>query len=174
MADGEQQVTNPPEPVISAEQKGDRNWLPMGIGAALVLVAVLLVIVFTRGGGPADQTNPYVSKLQLSSLHMATAENFAGGTVTYIEGNLANTGDRKLTDARVEVQFKNALGEVSQKEQLPLTILLPNAPYVDYGPLERAPLGPGQARGFRLTLEHITADWDGQIPQVRVVSVGTS
>jgi hypothetical protein len=174
MADGEQQVTNLPEPVISAGQKGDRNWMPMGIGAALVLIAVVLAIVLTRGGDKTEQTNPYVSKLLISNLHMATAENFAGGTVTYIEGSLANSGDRKLTDARVEVLFKNALGQVSQKEQLPLTILLPNAPYVDYGPLERAPLGPGQTRGFRLTLEHITADWDGQIPQVRVVSVGTS
>jgi hypothetical protein len=174
MADAQQQGTNPPEPVISAEQKGDRNWMPMGIGAGLVLVAVVLAIVFTRGEDKTEQTNPYVSKLLISNLHMATAENFAGGTVTYIEGSLANSGDRKLTDARVEVLFKNALGQVSQKEQLPLTILLPNAPYVDYGPLERAPLSPGQTRGFRLTLEHITADWDGQIPQVRVVSVGTN
>ena len=174
MADAHQQGTNPPEPVISAGQKGDRNWMPMAIGAALVLVAVVLAIVFTRGGDKAEQTNPYASKLLISNLHMATAENFAGGTVTYIEGSLANSGDRKLTDARVEVLFKNALGQVSQREQLPLTILLPNAPYVDYGPLERAPLSPGQTRGFRLTLEHITADWDGQIPQVRVVSVGTT
>jgi hypothetical protein len=174
MAEAEHQPTNAPEPVISAEQTGDRNWVPMGIGVALVVIVVALVVVFTRGGEKTQPANPYNSKLEISNLHMATAENFAGGTVTYIEGTLANSGDRKLTGAWVEVQFKNALGEVAQKEQLPMMVLLPNSPYVDYGPLDRAPLASGQSRGFRLTLEHITADWDGQIPQVRVTSVSTS
>jgi hypothetical protein len=102
---------------------------------------------------------------------MATAENFAGGSVTYILGSVANAGDKKLTGARVQVFFKNSLGEVAQKETLPLTVLLPNSPYVDYAPLDRAPLGGGQQRDFRLTLEHVTADWDGQVPQIKIISV---
>jgi hypothetical protein len=174
MVDAERDLTNPQEPTLSPRQNGERNWVPMAVGGALVMVVLVLAVVFTRGGSKREQANPYTTKLLISNLHMATAENFAGGTVTYIEGNVANTGDRRLTDARVEVLFKNSLGEVSQKEQLPLMVLLPNAPYVDYGPLDRAPLAAGQARGFRLTLEHITADWDGQIPQVKVVSVTTS
>jgi hypothetical protein len=74
-------------------------------------------------------------------------------------------------DARVEVLFKNSLGETAQKDTLPVTVLLPNVPYVDYGLMDRAPLAPGQARDFRLTLEHVSTDWDGQIPQVRAVTV---
>ena len=174
MAEAEHQPTNAPEPVISAEQGGNHNWVPMGIGVALVVVVVALVVVFTHGGEKTQPGNSYNSKLVISSLHMATAENFAGGTVTYIEGTLANSGDGKLTGAWVEVQFKNALGEVAQKEQLPVMVLLPNSPYVDYGPLDRAPLAAGQSRAFRLTLEHITADWDGQIPQIKVTNVSTS
>lgn len=162
------------EPLISPQEEGGRNWVPMVVGAVLVIVVVALIVVFSRSGGKASQLNPYAAKLEISNLHMATAENFAGGTVTYIQGTLANTGDRKLTAARVEVLFKNALGEVVQKEVLPVMALLPNTPYVDYGPLDRAPLASGQRRDFRLTLEHITADWDGQLPQVRVVSVSTS
>jgi hypothetical protein len=103
---------------------------------------------------------------------MATAENFAGGSVTYIEGTLTNTGDRKVTGASAQVVFRNSLAEITQKETLPLTVLVPNSPYVDYGTLDRAPLAPGQARDFRLTLEYVTPDWDGQIPQVKVISVG--
>jgi hypothetical protein len=172
MPDAEQPASQQPLP--SAQQESERNWAPMLVGAGLVIIVVALVVIFTRNSGNASQTNPYAAKLQISSLHMATAENFAGGTVTYIQGTLANTGDRKLTGARVEVLFKNSLGEITQKEVLPIMILLPNTPYVDYGPLDRAPLTAGQRRDFRLTLEHITADWDGQIPQVRVVSVSTS
>jgi len=52
-------------------------------------------------------------------------------------------------------------------------VVQPNIPYLDYGPLDLAPLAPGQARDFRLTIEHITIEWDGQLPQARVVSVNT-
>jgi hypothetical protein len=76
-----------------------------------------------------------------------------------------------VTGASVQVIFKNSLGEVAQKDTLPVTVLLPNVPYVDYGLMDRAPLAAGQARDFRLTLEHVSTDWDGQVPQVKPVSM---
>ena len=145
----------------------------MAAGGAFVLVLVVVVVLLTRGGkstgNPAD---PNLAKLQVSNLHMATAQNFAGGSVTYIEGKLTNGTDRKVTGASVQVLFKNSLGEIAQKDTLPVTVLLPNVPYVDYGLIDRAPLAAGQTRDFRLTLEHVTTDWDGQIPTVKVVSIG--
>jgi len=144
----------------------------MAAGGAFVLLLVVVVILLTRGGkstgNPAD---PNLAKLQVSNLHMATAQNFAGGSVTYIEGKLTNGTDRKVTGASVQVIFKNSLGEISQKDALPVTVLLPNVPYVDYGLIDRAPLAAGQTRDFRLTLEHVTTDWDGQAPTVKVVSI---
>lgn len=145
----------------------------MVIGGVLVAAVVAAFIIFGRSA-PApspNQVDPYAARLQISNLHMATAENFAGGSVTYILGSIANTGDKKVTGARVQVLFKNSLGETAQKETLPVMALLPNTPYVDYGTLDRAPLTPGQTRDFRLTLEHVSADWDGQVPAVRVVAV---
>jgi hypothetical protein len=163
------------EPVFSppAEQSESRNWLPMAIGGVLVLVLIVAVVLLTRAGKPANTSagDPNLAKLQVSNLHMATAENFAGGSVTYIEGKLANGADRKITGASVQVIFKNSLGEIAQKDTLPVTVLLPNTPYVDYGLIDRAPLAPGQTRDFRLTLEHVTTDWDGQVPTVKVVSI---
>jgi hypothetical protein len=146
----------------------------MIVGLVVVAAIVAAAIIFGLLGrsGQSSQNDPYLAKLQLSDLHMATAQNFAGTSVTYIEGMATNAGDRKVTGARVEVRFKNSLGQMSQKEPpLPLTVLLPNTPYVDYGTLDRAPLGPGQSRGFRLTLEYVTPDWDGQIPELKVISV---
>jgi hypothetical protein len=101
---------------------------------------------------------------------MATAQNFAGGSVTYIEGTLTNSGDKKVVGSRVHVVFKNSLGEIVQDDVLPVMGLQTDTPIVDYGPLDRAPIAPGQKRDFRLTLEHITADWNGQIPEVKVVT----
>lgn len=147
-------------------------WLPMAMGAALIVVLLVMVAYFGRSRtSAANQIDPYTANLVLSKLHMAEAENFAGGKVTYIDGILSNTGDKRVTGARVEVIFKNSIGEVTQKEVLPVMVLLPNLPYTDYGTIDRAPVAPRQARDFRLTLEHVTADWDTQIPGVRVVAV---
>jgi hypothetical protein len=168
MGDSEQQPFSP-----LREQEEKRNMTPMAIGAVLVVVAIGVLVLATRAGKPAGNaaTDPNLAKLQISDLHMATAQNFAGNSVTYIEGKVSNHIDRKVVGARVEVLFKNSLGEIAQKEVLPVTVLLPNVPYVDYGTLDRAPLAPGQTSDFRLTLEHVSTDWDGQVPQVRVVSV---
>jgi len=159
----------------SGQPEERRNWVPMAAGAIVVLALIGVFILLGRGSPPdanVKPADPYLAKMQVSGLHMATAQNFAGSSVTYIEGKITNSGDRKITAARVEVLFKNSLGEVAQKEVLPVTVLLPNVPYVDYGPIEQAPLAPAQARDFRLTLEHVSAEWDGQIPQVKVVSLG--
>jgi hypothetical protein len=168
MVDSEQQ---PFSPVQQQEEK--RNILPMVIGVVVVAIIIAVLVLLTRAGKPAGTApgDPNLAKLQVSNLHMATAENFAGGSVTYIEGKLSNGTDRKVTGASVQVIFKNSLGETAQKDTLPVTVLLPNVPYVDYGLIDRAPLAPGQTRDFRLTLEHVTTDWDGQVPTVKVVSL---
>ena len=163
-------------PGIAGEQdKEPRSWTPMIIGGVVVAVIIAALIGFgimgrPRAGSPGD---PYLAKLELSNLHMAKAENYAGGSVTYVEGTLVNTGDKKVTSATVQVTFKNYLGQVSQKETVPVTVVTNNPAYVDYGTLDRAPLAPGQQRGFRLTLEYVTPDWDGQVPQVQVVGIAT-
>lgn len=162
------------DPHLSPEKHEGRNWLPMAVGGLLVLLIVAAFTVFgllgrSRNTNPGD---PYLAKLELSNLHMATAQNFAGGSVTYIEGTVTNTGDRKIIGASVQAVFKNSLGEITQKETLPLTVVMPNTPYIDYGTLDRAPLAPGQSRDFRVTLESLTPDWDGQLPQLKPVSVG--
>jgi hypothetical protein len=161
-------------PFAEPRQEEKHNWTPMIVGVALVAVVVAVVAFIGQSGDNkpvANRTDPYAAKLQVTNLHMSTAENFAGGSVTYIEGKLINTGDKKVTGAGVELLFKDSLGQIAQKEQLPVMVLLPNVPYVDYGPVDRAPLGPNQSRDFRLTLEHVSTDWDGQLPQVRVTTV---
>jgi hypothetical protein len=147
----------------------------MALGGLLVLVVIAIVVLAGKAGktsGNAAPNDPNLAKVRISDLHMATAQNFAGSSVTYIEGKITNGTDRKLTAVQVEVIFKNALDETAQKEVLPVTVLLRSVPYVDYGPIDSAPLAPGQGRDFRLTLEHVSADWNGQVPQVKAVSVG--
>src|ERR1051326_1280198 len=169
MGDSEQQPFTPVQ-----EQREKRSWAPMAIGLALVAAIVVVLALAGKAGKSspsAGSGDPNLAKVQISNLHMATADNFAGNSVTYIEGKLSNQSDKKLTGARVEVLFKNSLGETAQKDVLPVAVVMPNTPYLDYGPLDRAPLAAGQSSNFRLTLEHISTDWDGQLPQVKVVAL---
>jgi hypothetical protein len=169
MGDSEQQPFSPVR-----EQGDKRSWGPMAIGVVLVAALIAALVVAGRagkGGANSSAADPNIVQLQISDLHMATAQNFAGGSVTYIEGKISNHTDKKVTGARVEVLFKNSLGEIAQKELLPVTVVMPNTPYLDYGPLDRAPLAPNQTAQFRITLEHVSADWDGQIPQVKIVAL---
>jgi hypothetical protein len=171
MSDSDQQPFSP----LTA-QESRRSWAPMAAGASFLAVVIAVILLIARSGQSSSHTNendPNLAKVQLSDLHMATADNFAGNSVTYIEGKIANNSDRKVTAVHVSIVFKNSLGETVQEEKaLTLTVLLRSEPYVDYGPVDQTPLAPGQSRDFRLTLEHVSADWDGQLPQVKVISVG--
>src|SRR5260370_30173965 len=109
-----------------------RKWVPMIVGAAVVL-AVLGAVALLSGRRPAETTTgPYLAKMQVSGLHMSRAENYAGTYLTYIEGKITNNGDRKVTAAHEEVIFRNGLGEISQKDVLVVTVLLRDQSYADY------------------------------------------
>ncbi len=69
--------------------------------------------------------------------------------------------------------FKNTLGEIVQKETPPLHVLVPNslAGYPDLLDLNRSPIGPGQSKVVRMTLEHISADWNQAAPEMQLVNL---
>jgi hypothetical protein len=76
----------------------------------------------------------------------------------------------------VEVTFKNSLAQVVQRETLPVHVLTSGTSggiYTDVVDLSAAALAPGQSRPFRLTLEHISADWNHAVPDMKLVDVAT-
>lgn len=160
------------EPSPSPEQK--RNWVPLLVGVAAVIIAVGAIVLFSRHKTPAGTgPNPYAQQLKLSDIKLSAAENYMGGTVTYLDFNITNTGDKALVGADVNAQFKNTLGEVVQKETIPLHVLVENqlAGYPDLVDMSRAPIGPGQTKTVRITLEHISDDWDRSYPQMELVNL---
>lgn len=157
-------------------QESETPWAPIGIGAAIMVVAVVALVVFTRSK-PASQgaVDPYAAKLSISELGMSAAQNFVGGTVNYLEGKITNTGDKTVVGASLEVTFRNSLGEVVQKEVMPVRALQSHS--VTGTPemfdLRMAPLLPGKAIDFRLTFEHISSDWNREYPALKFVSTTT-
>ncbi len=148
------------------------NLLPIFVGLALVLLVVGIAAFLLRTDSKiAAPPHPYAVNLKLSDLKMSAAENFIGATVTYLDGTVTNAGDKAVSHAIVHVAFKDSLGQVAQAEDVPLHVLQATGPYSDAVDLSVSPLAPGQGKQFRLTFEHVTADWNHEYPELRVTGV---
>jgi hypothetical protein len=171
-------ITPPDEsrPYVRPQPESTTPWGPIIIGGAAIL-AVIGIIFFLSTRGRSSQTgsepDPYAANLAVSDVTLSTAQNFAGQEVTYIEGKVTNNGQSTVDGATVQVSFKNSLGEVVQKETQPLAIIRTRDPYIDTTSLKILPLKSGQTREFRLTFEHISADWDHQKPDLRLMRAST-
>ncbi len=173
MAAGEKPSDTPFSPKMPAESPGP--WRAIVAGVAVVAVVVGLLVWLGGGNRSAPPApNPYADQLQISNVKMAAAQNFVGGTVTYVEGRITNSGDKTVTGAVAEVIFRNSLGEVVQKEQIPIRVLVFQGPERNILDLRSAPLKPAASADFRLTIEGtISADWNQGYPEVRIASVST-
>lgn len=157
------------------EEEG-RRWLPLVIAAAVIAAVVAAILIFGR---PAEQPagpaiDPYAENLRISDLSLSAATNFVGASVNYLEGKITNVGGKTVSGATVEVIFRNSLGEIVQKERMQLTLYHTGIQGIpDVAPLSAAPLTPNQTRSFRLTFEHISADWNQGFPELRFVRIKT-
>jgi hypothetical protein len=157
------------------EEEG-RRWLPLAIGAVVIVVAVAAIWIFGRPAKqpPAAILDPYSEYLQVSGLQLSAATNFVGATVHYLDGKITNAGSKTVTGITVEAIFRNSMGQIVQRETQPLKLYhtgLQGIP--DVAPLSAAPLTPNQTRDFRLSFEHISADWDQGFPELRFLKVTT-
>jgi Protein of unknown function (DUF2393) len=154
--------------------------MPVAVAAAIVfVVACGLVLIFEHGAKEPPVTpisapmDPYAGNLAISGLSMSESSNLAGGKVTYLDGRIANHGDKTVAGITVQVLFRDPAHEVAQNETQPLKIIRTRYPYVDVEPLSAAPLKPGEAEDFRLIFDTVAQGWDGVFPQIRIIHVET-
>jgi hypothetical protein len=98
----------------------------------------------------------YLRNLQLSAVTMKATESYVGQTVTEIEGQIANAGDRTVRRAEVICVFYNSYGQVILRERVPI---------VAEG------LKPGETRSFRLPFDDIPGGWNNQMPQLVIARI---
>jgi len=160
-----------PAPVSTGNDRSS-NWLPIAFGVVIVVVVVVIASLLLRTDAKiANPPHPYAVNIRFSDLKMSAAENFVGSTVTYLDGTVTNTADQTVTRAVVRVNFKDSLGQIVQADDVPLRILQTSGPYPEAVDLAIAPLAPAQSKPFRLTFEHVTADWNHEYPELRVTEV---
>jgi hypothetical protein len=170
--------TGPEIELVPRDETRERNWLPLAIAAGVVVViAVAVVLLLEHGRKPAAVTpvsaapDPYAASLPISGLVMSESGNLAGGKVTYVDGHIANKGNRTVTGITVQVLFRDAAKEVTQNETQPLKLIRARDPYVDLEPVSAAPLQPGDEHDFRLIFDAVSPDWDGAYPEIRIIGV---
>jgi hypothetical protein len=160
------------QPSPTTPEERDSNWLPIMLGVVLVVIVVVVASLLLRTDSKlANAPDPYAINIKFSDLKMSAAENFVGSTISYLDGTVTNAGDKTVTRALVHVSFKDSLGQIVQAEDVPLRILQTSGPYPEALDLAVSPLAPAQGKPFRLTFEHVTADWNHEYPELRVTEV---
>jgi Protein of unknown function (DUF2393) len=149
--------------------------------AIVLAVAAGFAIFFEHGKNAAPAVtpisaavDPYASSLSIGHLAMSESSNLAGGKVTYLDGQIANQGNRTVTGITVQVLFRDPAHEVAQNETQPLKIIRTREPYIDVEPLASAPLKPGGQADFRLIFDTVAEDWDGAFPEIRIIHVDSN
>jgi hypothetical protein len=159
------------QPTPLSEER-DSSRLIIGIAVAVVIGGALAAAFLLREAPkPAKTPSPYIASVKLSDFKMSAAENFIGATVSYMDGSITNSGDKTVAHAVVEVTFKDDIGQVVQREELPLRVLKTGGAYPDAVDLSVSPLAPGQTEHFRLTFDSISAQWNRQYPDMRITDV---
>lgn len=160
-----------PSPVTPTDDRNS-SWLPIVFGVALVIIVVVIASLLLRTDSKiANPPHPYAANIKFSDMKMSAAENFVGSTVTYLDGRVTNAGNKTVSRATVNVTFKDSLGQVVQSDDVALRILQTSGPYPEAIDLAVAPLAPAQSKPFRLTFEHVTADWNHEFPELQVTDV---
>jgi hypothetical protein len=147
---------------------------PIVIGIILLGVVVGILALILRSEQPRPAAPPaYAVNLKFSDLQTSAAQNFAGATVSYLDGTVSNSGDKIVSHATLQVTFKDDMGQTAQREEVPVRVLRTGGAYDEAVDLNMSPLAPGQNKPFRLTFDNISAQWNHAYPDLQVTQVST-
>jgi len=155
---------------VAAERDSSRRTIAIAVGVVMAVVAIVAFLLRQQPKSASGQPS-YATNLKLSDFKMSAAENFVGATVSYVDGTVTNSGDKTVTHVMVQVNFKDDMGQLAQREEIPMQVLKTDGPYPEAVDFKVSPLGPGQSKPFRLTFEGISAQWNHQYPDIQITDV---
>jgi Protein of unknown function (DUF2393) len=134
------------------------------------VVGILALLLRSEQKKPAPPP-AYAANVKFSDLKTSAAQNFAGATVSYLDGAITNTGNMTVIRAVVQVTFKDDMGQTAQREELPIRVLRTGGPYDEAVDLNLSPLAPGESKPFRLIFDNISAQWNHAYPDLQITQV---
>lgn len=160
------------QPTPITEERDSSRFIIVIAVTGVIVVILAIAYLLREPPKPAKTASPYAANLKFSDFKMSAAENFVGSTVSYIDGTVTNSSDKTVTRLIVEVVFKDEVGQMAQDEpDVPLRVMRTTGPYPEAVDLSVSPLGPGQSQPFRLTFDHISAQWNRQYPEIKVTDI---
>jgi hypothetical protein len=142
---------------------------PAVIAVATLLALAAVYLLFFRGPAPSpsqsvaqtrlpfgEAEKSYAPKLKFDNFEMSQAENFLNQQVTYLAGDVLNSGDRTLSGIEAIIEFQDDMKQIALRETRPVL----------FGPTAQLP--PGKTAHFQISFDHIPPSWNRQLPSVQV------
>lgn len=104
--------------------------------------------------GVAEQA--YVSEIKFDNLNLSAFENMFHQKVTYLNGDITNSGARTIHAADVAIDFYDASNNV----------VLHDTRRIIGGTIR--PLGSGETQPIQIGFESIPPTWNGQFPAIKI------
>ena len=142
---------------------------PLAIAAATLVGLAAFYLLFFRGPAPTPsahtrfpfgaQEQAYAPKLQFGNFEMSRAESFLNQEVTYLAGDVLNSGDRTLSGIEATIEFQDDMKQIALRETRPIL----------FG--ATAALPPGKTAHFEISFDHVPSSWNMQLPTVQVAGL---
>lgn len=159
-----------PGPNTKTERESSLRPILVGIVIVGIVVGILALLLRSEQKKPAPPP-AYAANVKFSDLKTSAAQNFAGATVSYLDGAITNAGNLTVIRAVVQVTFKDDMGQTAQREELPIRVLRTGGPYDEAVDLTLSPLAPGESKPFRLIFDNISAQWNHAYPDLQITQV---
>ncbi len=131
------------------------------MGNKSALIALLLALAACSP--PSQSVTPltpeakeYVRYLDLSGVQMKATESYLKQTITEIEGNIQNQGNRPVETVEIVCVFYDAYGNVAVRERVSIVKSL---------------MKPGETKTFRLAFDDIPDGWNHQMPSLVIAAI---
>jgi hypothetical protein len=160
------------EPSANPTTERESSLRPILAGIVIVGIVVGILALLLRSEQKKPAPPPaYAANIKFSDLKTSAAQNFAGATVSYLDGAITNAGNMTVIHATVQVTFKDDMGQTAQREELPIRVLRTGGPYDEAVDLNLSPLPPGESKPFRLIFDNISAQWNHAYPDLQITQV---
>lgn len=153
-------------------ERDDRSRMggPFLVGLVVVIIVFGAFYVAMRfsGGSTATAQKPlafgaaeqaYVQQIKLENLSLSGFENMLHQQVTYLNGDISNTGSRTIQAAEVTVEFYDQNDKVALRDTRRI---------IGNG---TRPLESGETNSFQLGFEAIPNTWNHKFPAIHITGL---
>jgi len=145
------------------------------ISTVIALMVLVLVLRYLPPGSRDAQAHvkPTAVQAAATDLHYSDVlmSKAPSGEALYLDGLVTNTGKAAVTGATAEVQFVDAQGQVIASVQKPLVGMAHGGTDLIRDEFARNPISPNEVRFFRVAVEQVPANWNHEVPALKIVAV---